>query len=367
MFGILRPCRHRLGKELAAVWTAQLCGLCLALRDDYGQNGRIATNYDGLVVSALVEAQSTAAPGRREAGRCPLRGMRKADVAIGESVRLAAVVSLVLAAARVRDHVDDGDGVFAAAGVRPAARRIADRWARQGTEVGTAMGFDTGVLLAAIGRQASLEAAAAPGSSLLAVTEPTETSVAAAFAHTAVLAGRPANVGPLREVGQLFGRVAHLLDAVEDLHDDRVHGKWNPVAATATPIDDVRIMCDDAVLGIELALADVEFADGRLVQRLLTRELRRAVSRTFSHAGHTATDVPLGAEPPVASFGEAPLDDVVGIETGEENPEEKAQRKAGWFDGCFACDCSGCCCDCDGCCECDGCCCDGCCDCCDCS
>ena len=70
---------------------------------------------------------------------------------------------------------------------------------------------------------------------------------------------------------------------------------------------------------------------------------------------------------PVASSGELPLDDVVGIETGEENPEEKAQRKAGWFDGCFACDCSGCCCDCDGCCECDGCCCDGCCDCCDCS
>ncbi|MGV7864247.1 DUF5685 family protein, partial [Mycobacterium kansasii] len=55
MFGIIRPCRHRLGGELAAAWTAQLCGLCLALRDDYGQAARIATNYDGLVVSLLVE------------------------------------------------------------------------------------------------------------------------------------------------------------------------------------------------------------------------------------------------------------------------------------------------------------------------
>ena len=51
MFGIIRPCRHRLGGELAAAWTAQLCGLCLALRDDYGQAARVATNYDGLVVS----------------------------------------------------------------------------------------------------------------------------------------------------------------------------------------------------------------------------------------------------------------------------------------------------------------------------
>lgn len=126
-------------------------------------------------------------------------------------------------------------------------------------------------------------------------------------------------------------------------------------------------MCDDAVLGIELALADVEFTDGRLVHRLLTRELQRAVTRTFSGAGYEATDVPADPGAPVASSGELPLDDVVGIEIGEQNPEEKAQRKAGWFDGCFACDCSGCCCDCDGCCECDGCCCDGCCDCCDCS
>ena len=51
MFGIIRPCRHRLGGELAAAWTAQLCGLCLALRDDYDQAARVATNYDGLVVS----------------------------------------------------------------------------------------------------------------------------------------------------------------------------------------------------------------------------------------------------------------------------------------------------------------------------
>lgn len=356
MFGILRPCRHRLGKELSAVWTAQLCGLCLALRDDYGQGGRVATNYDGLVVSALVEAQSTAMPGRREAGRCPLRGMRKADVAVGESVRLAAVVSLVLAAARVRDHVDDGDGVFAAAGVRPAARRIADRWERQGTDVGTALGFDTGVLMDAIGRQASLEAAAAAGSSLLAVTEPTETSVAAAFAHTAVLAGRPANAEPLREIGRLFGRVAHLLDAVEDLHDDRVHGRWNPVATTATPIGDVRTACDDAVLGIELTLADVEFADGRLVHRLLTRELRRAVTRTFSRAGFGATDVPPDAGAPLASFGDVPLEGGTGEELGEENPDEKAERKERWFDGCWTCDCCCDCGDCDCCCDCGDCC-----------
>lgn len=300
MFGIIRPCRHGLGSELTATWTAHLCGLCLALRDDHGQSARIATNYDGLVISVLVEAQSEAGPIRRTAGRCVLRGMRRADVAIGDRVRLAAAVSLALAAARVRDHVDDHDGVVGTAGVRPVARRIAERWVRQGADTGRSLGFDAGVLVAAIDRHVDVERAATLGSSLVLVTEPTETAVAAAFGHTAVLAGRPANQEPLSEIGRLFGRAAHLLDAVEDYDDDIAHGKWNPLAATGTPVEAVRRMCDDAVLGIELALAEVEFTDGRLAHRLLTRELRRAVSRTFAHSGRPgcATQPPGGGYPP---------------------------------------------------------------------
>src|SRR6202795_2239927 len=116
MFGIIRPCRHRLGAELADVWQAPLCGLCLALRDGYGQAARIGPHYDGLVVSLLVEAQSDGQPARRRAGRCPLRKMQRADVATGDSARLAAVVALALAAARVRDHVDDRDGMVGAPG-----------------------------------------------------------------------------------------------------------------------------------------------------------------------------------------------------------------------------------------------------------
>jgi hypothetical protein len=364
MFGIIRPCRHRLGGELAEAWRAQLCGLCLSLRDDYGQTARIATNYDGLVVSLLVEAQSPAKPTRRTAGPCPLRRMRRADVATGDCVRLAAVVSLALAAARVRDHVDDGDGLVGTRGMRPAARRIAERWVRQGTDSGHTLGFDTGVLVAAMDRQAELEATAGPGSSLLSVTEPTETAVAAAFGHTALLAGRPANEAPLREVGQLFGRVAHLLDAVEDLRDDVARGKWNPLAATETPIEDVRALCDDAALGIELALADIEFTDERLVRRLLIREVRRAVSRTFTGAGCTPRNgTPHGQQEPINFGPNAGYPNFPGPEGDGEDPNTGARRRRSqsWCDGV-------CCCDgCDCCCDCDGCCCDDCGSCCDCS
>lgn len=344
-----------------------MCGLCLALRDDYGQVARIATNYDGMVVSLLVEAQSVASPNRRTAGPCPLRGMRRADVATGDCVRLAALVSLALAAAKVRDHVDDRDGMVGAPGVRPAARRLAERWVRQGTDTGESLGFDTGVLVAAMDRQAELEAAAGPGSSLLAVTEPTETAVAAAFAHTAVLAGRPDNADPLREIGRLFGRIAHLVDAVEDYRDDVAHGKWNPLAATKTPISEVRRLCDDAALGIELALADVEFTDGRLTRRLLTRELRHAVSRTFSAAGHTARSGTPHDEQEGINFGNQPVGagtpfGMDGQELGPDGAPKKRQAESSdGGDGC--CDWECCCCECGDCCDSDCCDCGSCCDC----
>lgn len=267
---------------------AQLCGLCLALRDDHGQAARMATNYDGLIISALVDAQAPRATSRA-AGPCPLRAMRTADVATGDSVRLAATVSLVLAAAKVRDHVEDGDGVAGTAGVRPAARRIARRWARQGAESGAGLGFDTAVLMDAVDRQLAVEAAAGPQTTLLELTEPTEAATAAAFGHTAILAGRAGNQDALAEAGRLFGRIAHLVDAAEDLHEDFAHGKWNPLVATGTPADETHRLCTDALLGIELALAEVEFTDGRLAHRLLTKELSRSVHRTFGHSGHESS------------------------------------------------------------------------------
>ncbi|MFE6222575.1 DUF5685 family protein [Streptomyces sp. NPDC057854] len=284
MFGIIRPCRHRLGEGLRTEWMAHLCGLCLALRGEYGQFARVATNYDGLIVSVLTEAQSErTGDWRRGAGPCPLRGMRSADVAQGEGARLAATVSLVLAAAKIRDHVADGDGLVARRPVALAARRIARGWDRAGAAGGERLGFDTAVLLDAVGRQPEIERATGPGGSLLAVTEPTETATAAAFAHTAVLTARPGNAEPLAEAGRLFGRLAHLLDAVEDLDADRAAGAWNPITVTGASRAEVRRLCDDAVHGIRLALADADFVDDRLVRALLGVELERAVDRAFDH------------------------------------------------------------------------------------
>ncbi|MBB5850952.1 DUF5685 family protein [Amycolatopsis umgeniensis] len=283
MFGIIRPCRHRLSAGLHADWLAHLCGLCLALRDEHGHLARMVTNYDGLIISALVEAQSPRAEGRRDAGPCPLRAMKGTSVAKGGGAQLAAAVSLVLASAKISDHVEDRDGAFARRSVSLAAKRVATRWADQGSRTGTRIGFDTAVLTEAVDRQGEIERAVRLGDSAVLATEPAELATSAAFAHTAVLAGRPENAAPLAEAGRLFGRAAHLLDAVEDLAEDEAAGAWNPLTATGTGLAEARRLCDDAVLGVELALREVRFAQPTLVHALLVHELRQAVRRAFGH------------------------------------------------------------------------------------
>ncbi|MEU9269677.1 DUF5685 family protein [Streptomyces sp. NPDC048251] len=398
MFGIVRPCSHRLGEGLKTQWMAHLCGLCLALRGDHGQFARVVTNYDGLLISVLTEAQADRVPAdgwRRTAGPCPLRGMRTASVAQGEGARLAAAVSLVLASAKVRDHVADGDGLLARRPVAVAARRVAASWGRAGERGGAAVGFDTGVLVDAVERQVGIETLAGPGTPLCAVTEPTETATAAAFAHTAVLAGRPGNAAPLAEAGRLFGRLAHLLDAVEDRESDAAAGAWNPLTATGTPLTEARRLADDALHGIRLALRDMEFVDGRLAHLLLAHELERSVDRAFGTQSCGHAHAPEGAfGPPTGPYApQGPVDPNAPGNPFGGNPfggEPPRPGKRGFWAGCavalgLCCTCQACCADefegpwsrkkregwcrdgCDGCdCCCDGCQCCECCECCSC-
>ncbi|WP_432160656.1 DUF5685 family protein [Streptomyces sp. NRRL F-5630] len=383
MFGMVRPCAHSLGETLKNRWMSHLCGLCLALRGAHGQFARMATNYDGIVISVLTEAQTPRArQGRRLAGPCALRGMRTARVSDGEGARRAGAVSLALAAVKVRDHVADGDGMLARRPVAAAAGRVASGWAEAAHRSAAGLGFDTGVLLAAAERQPGIEALAGPGTPLLTVTEPTETATAAAFAHTALLADRPHNAAPLAEAGRLFGRLAHLLDAVEDQAEDAARGAWNPLTATATPRAEARRLADDALHGIRLALADTDFTDPALAHRLLVHELPRSVDRAFGtpHAhqrpGAPAPGNPYTQDPPGGDAPEPPrtplgrgfwagcgaflalactcrlccADEYVGPWSGKTRQGCCHQAEC-----CEACDCD--CCGCD-CCGCDGCCCD---------
>ncbi|MEU8895788.1 DUF5685 family protein [Nocardia sp. NPDC048505] len=274
---MLRPCSH--GAEKYGIdpaqWRAHMCGLCLGLRDGQGQLARTATNTDAIVLSVLTEAQSAAPMRRTTAGRCALRGMRRAEVAAADSpgVLLASTASLLLGSAKIRDHVEDCDGSVL---TRRPMGRVSTRWANGARVHAGRIGLDVEPLVAAIGSQAELEVRS---SSVDELTGPAQRCAAEFFGHTAVLAERAENVEPLREAGRHFGRIAHLADAVEDFDDDRRDGKFNPLSATGTTLPAAYDMLRESDSALRRAVAAAGLRDVPAVRWMLLDPLTSVIRR----------------------------------------------------------------------------------------
>lgn len=281
MFGILAPCPSHTPDELKPRWMGHFCGLCLELRDDAGHLARLTTNYDTLALSVLVEAQRGPEAGGRDAGPCALRGMRRQRIATGDGTRLAAAASLLLASAKLRDHVEDGDGFVARPGVAGMAGKTAGRYRSKALAVGESIRLPVERIMAAVDGQKAVEDACGPDTPLATVTAPTEQATAELFAHAAVLGGDEGNIEPFRAAGASFGRLAHLLDAAEDFDDDIEQGAWNPLAATGTGVEEARSLARGALADLRAALEAASFVDATLVRLLLDRYAGHAVSRTF--------------------------------------------------------------------------------------
>ncbi|MEU6832076.1 DUF5685 family protein [Nocardia beijingensis] len=326
VFGLLRPCAHGAQKYGidAAEWQAHLCGLCLGLRDGHGQLARATTNKDALVLSMLTEAQSGSAA-RVTAAPCPLRGMRRASVVTADApgVQLATTASLLLAAAKIRDHVDDGE--VAALARRPLAK-AATRWHREAGTGAARIGLDVEPLVAALDAQVRLEqqakelvgvggpafvpksladsahwrSAMSPSADPIdRLTAPTQLCASAFFAHTAVLADRPDNVDALREAGWHFGRIAHLADAVTDYDDDAGNDRFNPLAATGTSLPEAYDLMRQSNSRLRAAVAAAELSRVPTVRWMLldplSAVLRRIGGGLGAFAAHTCSVSP-GAE-----------------------------------------------------------------------
>ncbi|WP_330233561.1 DUF5685 family protein [Nocardia sp. NBC_00508] len=420
MFGLLRPCAHGAQKYGidSTEWRAHLCGLCLGLRDGHGQFARATTNKDALVLSMLTEAQSGSAR-RTTAAPCPLRGMRRASVAAADSpgVQLATTASLLLAAAKIRDHVDDGE---VAALARGPLAKAATRWAADAHAGAARIGLDVEPLAAALEAQVRLEqeakelvaagvsgaavrrtnayvpeslatsphwqSAMAPSADPLArLTAPTQLCASAFFAHTAVLADCPDNIEALREAGWQFGRIAHLADAVADFDDDSAQHRFNPLAATGTAVGEAYDLLRQSNSRLRTAIAAAELSRVPTVRWMLldplTSVLRRiggglgmlaahtcSVSRDTAglpHAEIRAHVRGTGHRPPTRrpGVGESLALILGGYCTGyaccaDHTRPCTGERKDAWIKRCDCSDCGECdcgCCNCGdcGCCNCD--------------
>jgi uncharacterized protein DUF5685 len=227
MFGLVRPCRHTMTQANRDSYRAHMCGACLGIRDQFGQVARVALNRDALVLSMLAEHLSGDLR-RTHAGRCPLRGMRSAEVVDPEtpSAKYVGAVSLILMEASVNDHAEDSDrGMVLARLVRPSARWYGAR--------ARAISRQLGVDLGAIERCVRKERAVRSRSGLTAsdYLQHTEEAFALGFSGVASVLGVP-STGWLTELGHAYGGTAAIVDSLEDYDDDLRRGEFNVLAAS---------------------------------------------------------------------------------------------------------------------------------------
>lgn len=248
MFGYVRPFRPELKCKDYDLYRATYCGLCRCLRRRYGLIAPMFLNFDFTFLALLLwEPEDTFTPCR---GRCHGNPLRKLPMCPDSpALELAADESVVLSWWKLRDSVRD-DGFFGGLPARalstvlgPAYRKAARRRPE----------FDQTVR-GCLEELNALEKESCPSLDRTADT----------FAR--LLQGAAPGDGERgRVLSQLLyhlGRWIYLADARDDLEEDKLSGRYNPVAARYGPAGDdgaLRLTMDNSLELVGAALQLGEF------------------------------------------------------------------------------------------------------------
>ena len=217
MFGYIRPYRDELKVRQLRDYEALYCGLCRSQGKRHGFLARMFLSYDFAFLAMLLDGEKPAA----ERCRCPARlWCRKKPCIGGPGVDAAADAGTILAYWKLRDTVADGPfwkrtgarllSWLLQPGYRRAARRRPDfdRAVREDLEQ-----------LQALEREGcpSLDRTADTFARLLAAAAPAE--------------GEEPRRRALEQLLYHVGRWIYLVDAWDDLAEDRRSGSYNPIAA----------------------------------------------------------------------------------------------------------------------------------------
>ena len=222
MFGYVRPNRDELKVRELRDYEALYCGLCHALGRRHGFFARFFLNYDFTFLAMLLDGSKPTA----EQKRCPARlWCRKKGCICAGSVDAAADAGTILSYWKLRDTVADGPFWKGTAArvlsflLRPGYRRAAqarpefDRAVRSCLE--------------------ELQALEQEGSPSLDRTADTFARILQAAAPEEGEQGRV-----LRQLLYHLGRWIYLVDARDDLAEDRQAERYNPIALRYGPEGD---------------------------------------------------------------------------------------------------------------------------------
>ena len=217
MFGYVLPLRGELKVKELEAYQGLYCGLCHTLGRRYSFFARWLLNYDFTFLAMLLDGGRP----ETERRRCPARlWCRKKTCAIAGGVDAAADAGTILSYWKLRDTV--ADGTFWA---RTAARLLSVLLRRgYRRAAGHRPEFDRTVR-GCLEELQALERENCPS------LDRTADTFARLLAGAAPASGDAARDRALEQLLYHVGRWIYLVDAWDDLEDDRRTGSYNPISA----------------------------------------------------------------------------------------------------------------------------------------
>lgn len=254
MFGFVVADAGALSEEEKERYRAVYCGLCLALRDRYGQLSRACLTYDltffVLLCNSLHEPVET-----QGASHCVMHPAPAAPRPWARStwIDYAADLSVALAYHKVLDDIADDGALKARAAERLLAgayERARTRIPEQCAEIERAMATIRTIEEAGRSNEDALSGGAGTACDSPFSADATDTVLAfdpdAAAHEFGRMLGRlfTHNQGSwtktMEELGRGLGRFIYLMDAAVDFDDDAASGSYNPFVALGSDAEAVR-------------------------------------------------------------------------------------------------------------------------------
>ena len=261
MFGYIRPLRDELKCKDFDLYRATYCGLCRTMRRRYGLLAPMLLNFDFTFLALLLTPKEDCFTSCR--GRCHANPLRTVPMCQeSDSLSLAADESIILSYWKLRDSVQD-DGLVGGFPARVLSwlLRPAYRKAAKACPV-----FDQ-VVIESLQELAQLEKEQCPS------IDRTADAFARLLQASAPVTGTPEVDRPIRLLLYHLGRWVYLIDARDDLEQDKRSGAYNPLILRFGPD------CDDVQLNITLehslnmtrsALAMLDFGcRGAIIENIL--------------------------------------------------------------------------------------------------
>ena len=218
MFGYIRPNVEELKVREVRIYRAYYCGLCQALKEDFGQTGRLSLSYDMTFVALLLSSLYEMDEGFKKQ-RCVLHPVVRTNTAQNAAIQYAAEMNILLMHEKCLDDYRDENK----AGRYLYARHLGRKSCVLAEKHKEKRAVLSGIL-------ARIHAEEDKGST---DCEKMSALFGRAFEEIFVYQNDVWEE-ELRKLGHALGRFVYIMDAYEDFEDDQKKGLYNPLTGPGT-------------------------------------------------------------------------------------------------------------------------------------